>query len=150
MDSGGIFISPHGAGYPGQEAGHSGVDAGFLCHGAARAPADHAQQPVAARLRQTVGCYEGAAAVPLTGIGSSFLITGTEHGGGDLVVVVIRGVTDRIADYGNVGLLEDNRLRAVILDVSPACHRANLTVNQPLTVGGQTHGLDVVYGKQER
>lgn len=38
----------------------------------------------------------------------------------------------------------------VILDVSPACHRADLTVNQPLAVGGQTHGLDVVYSKQER
>lgn len=48
----------------------------------------------------------------LTGIGSSFLITGTEHGGGDLVVVVIRGVTDSITDYGNVGLLEDDRLCA--------------------------------------
>lgn len=56
---------PHGTGYPGQEAGHSGVDAGFLCHGAARPPADHAQQPVAARLRQTVGCYEGTTAVSL-------------------------------------------------------------------------------------
>lgn len=41
---------PHGRRYPGKKAGHFGVDAGFLGHGAARSPAHHSQQTIATGL----------------------------------------------------------------------------------------------------
>ncbi len=48
----------------------------------------------------------------LAGVGSSFLITGTEHGGCDLVVIIIRAIAHCIADDGHVGFLKDVGLSA--------------------------------------
>jgi len=48
----------------------------------------------------------------LAGVGSSLLITSTEHGGGDLVVIVIRTITHSVTDDGHVGFLEDISLSA--------------------------------------
>lgn len=43
----------------------------------------------------------------LAGISAPFLIASTEHTGGDLVVIVIRSVTDSVADDGDVRFLEN-------------------------------------------
>lgn len=56
---------PHGCVYPGQKSGHPGVNAGLLGHGAARSPAHHPQQPMAAGLRQAVVGHKRTPAVSL-------------------------------------------------------------------------------------
>lgn len=43
----------------------------------------------------------------LAGVSASFLITSTEHTGGDLIVIVIRSVTDSVTDDGDVRFLEN-------------------------------------------
>ena len=43
----------------------------------------------------------------LTGIGTTLLKASTEHAGGDLVVIVIRGVTDSVVDDWHVSLLKN-------------------------------------------
>lgn len=57
--------------------------------------------------RNTRNCAPKETQTDLTSISASFLMPGTEHGGGDLVIVVIRSVTNSIADDGHVCLLKN-------------------------------------------
>lgn len=43
----------------------------------------------------------------LAGISASFLIASTEHTGGDLVVIVIRSITNSVTDDGDVCFLKN-------------------------------------------
>ena len=43
----------------------------------------------------------------LAGVSASFLITSTEHAGGDLIVVVVGSITDSVTDDGDAHFLED-------------------------------------------
>lgn len=43
----------------------------------------------------------------LAGINASFLITSTEHTGGDLIVIVIRSITDSVTYDGDIRFLEN-------------------------------------------